>query len=335
MTEQGIQLEVMPFGDGRPKGLLYHYTTIEGLLGIIESSSLRASHVRYLNDQTEFKNAFDHEYLDVLIKSLDPQADKEGVATLYKMMMPPTDRYDTFLISFTDDEAVSSTDSVRPGDRLSQWRAYSNGSGGLSLGFDSSALVEGWTTCDLLKAGGGRFRFRCIYDESTKKDIVKQIGAKKSKDCQEIETAGKNQFISENCREPNREELIKIIQPAVGNLLHTLYGNYFLLAAKFKDEAFFEEREWRIVFYAIRDKVIEAQRAEPDKKIVKFRQGKFGITPYIDFPLNLKTNNPLRRIVVGPCPHMDEAVDAVKLLLAANEIDGVEVVPSDIPYRDW
>ncbi len=73
MAEQGLQLEMMPLVQEFPEELLYHYTTIEGLLGIVESGSLRASHIRYLNDQTEFKNAFEHDYLDVLIKSLEPQ----------------------------------------------------------------------------------------------------------------------------------------------------------------------------------------------------------------------------------------------------------------------
>jgi hypothetical protein len=327
MTEHGIQREVDQFGDGFPQGLLYHYTTIEGLLGIVKSSSLRASHVRYLNDLAEFKNAFEYTYLDVLIKSLDPQADEEGVAVLHKYMLPPVG-CDSFLISFTDDEAVPPTEKVRPrpGDRLSQWRAYSNGSGGFSLGFDCSALR---------KEGNGFWLFRCRYSEQDKQDIAKEIGTKKNEEYKEIIKEGTKQFIGENHREPNQEDLNKIIKPAVSSLLRTLSGNYFLLAAKFKDEAFSEEREWRIVFHAIREKVLEAHRAEPDRKLVEFRPGKFGVTPYVDFPLNLKTNNPLRRIVVGPCPHMEEAVDAVKFLLAANGIQGVEVEDSKIPYRNW
>ncbi len=334
MAEQGLQLEMMPLVQEFPEELLYHYTTIEGLLGIVESGSLRASHIRYLNDQTEFKNAFEHDYLDVLIKSLEPQADEDGVAALYNSMLPTMDTFDTFLISFTDDEGVSSKDDGS-GDRLSQWRAYSNGCGGLSLGFAGNALVEGWATCALQKARGGSWLFRCIYGVNDKQGVVRQIGTKRFEDLQRLKNEGIKQFVNENHRRPDQEELSEIIRPVVIKILATSYGDYFLQAARFKDEAFSEEREWRIVFHAVRDMVLNVHRAEPDTRIVKFRPGKFGVTPYIDFPLNLKTNNPLHRIVVGPCPHSDEAVDAVSLLLAANGIEGVEVVPSKIPYRDW
>jgi hypothetical protein len=39
--------------------LLYHYTTQEGLLGILESKSLRATWIHYLNDSREFWHAFE------------------------------------------------------------------------------------------------------------------------------------------------------------------------------------------------------------------------------------------------------------------------------------
>lgn len=38
-----------------PKELLYHYTTISGLKGIVESQSLWASDVRYMNDSAELQ----------------------------------------------------------------------------------------------------------------------------------------------------------------------------------------------------------------------------------------------------------------------------------------
>lgn len=44
---------------------------------------------------------------------------------------------------------------------------------------------------------------------------------------------------------------------------------------------------------------------------------------------------PLKRIVVGPGPHTAEWTETIKLLLAKNAISGVNVVPSEIPYRNW
>jgi hypothetical protein len=36
------------------KDFLYHYTSLEGLKGIINEKAIRPTHIRYLNDETEF-----------------------------------------------------------------------------------------------------------------------------------------------------------------------------------------------------------------------------------------------------------------------------------------
>ena len=43
--------------ENEPKATLYHYTSLQGLMGIIESRKLRASDVRYMNDSTELTYA--------------------------------------------------------------------------------------------------------------------------------------------------------------------------------------------------------------------------------------------------------------------------------------
>src|SRR5512133_1541887 len=42
-----------------PQGVLYHYTTFSGLLGIVGSRSLWASDIRYMNDSAELKHTAD------------------------------------------------------------------------------------------------------------------------------------------------------------------------------------------------------------------------------------------------------------------------------------
>ena len=49
----------MPLTTGGPPkdgSLLFHYTTLAGMLGIFDSWTLWATHVRYLNDFKEFAN---------------------------------------------------------------------------------------------------------------------------------------------------------------------------------------------------------------------------------------------------------------------------------------
>lgn len=45
--------------DATPPPILYHYTRLPGLLGIIDSKALWATDIRYLNDETEFHHAVD------------------------------------------------------------------------------------------------------------------------------------------------------------------------------------------------------------------------------------------------------------------------------------
>ena len=39
--------------------MLYHYTSLQGLIGIISNSSIWCSHCEYLNDSSEFNQAID------------------------------------------------------------------------------------------------------------------------------------------------------------------------------------------------------------------------------------------------------------------------------------
>jgi hypothetical protein len=47
----GINLEL---ATDSPPPILYHYTSQDGLLGILDSKSIWASKVQYLNDEQEF-----------------------------------------------------------------------------------------------------------------------------------------------------------------------------------------------------------------------------------------------------------------------------------------
>src|SRR6516164_4036522 len=51
-----LYAEWIPFHDQRPP-TLYHYTTAQGLLGIMESNRLWATNVRFLNDPSEIDYA--------------------------------------------------------------------------------------------------------------------------------------------------------------------------------------------------------------------------------------------------------------------------------------
>ena len=122
-----------------------------------------------------------------------------------------------------------------------------------------------------------------------------------------------------------------------------LIVTYFCVASFCKHHAYFEEKEWRIVLIPLPNNEFGPGFENKAPIPIKFRKGVTGITPYIEVPLGLRSiNSPLRRIVVGPTPHMDQAIIALIMLLEDKGIkikskqnpNGVEIVPSLIPYRN-
>jgi hypothetical protein len=119
-------------------------------------------------------------------------------------------------------------------------------------------------------------------------------------------------------------------------------ARFFTTAARIKNIGFREEREWRVIFQATKAALSPVEKWGERIEIVKFREGQFGRTPYIEIPLRLAetATSPLRRIVVGPGSRKEDAKRMVELLLLNQGIEvlapggkGVEIATSLIPFR--
>jgi hypothetical protein len=137
---------------------LYHYTSQAGLIGIVQNSELWATKVHYMNDSTEFSLALDLAR-DVItegwgateilgdVNSLPPRA---KVAKQIWYAIDRITKVNIFVACFCEQS-----------DLLSQWRGYSHGSYGYSVGFNAGKLA--------LRATSGSFPFflgKCIYDQN-------------------------------------------------------------------------------------------------------------------------------------------------------------------------
>jgi hypothetical protein len=327
----------------RPKGLLYHYTTLDGLIGILDTDCLRATHIRYMNDSKEFINALEH--LDDIVNELPPVL-RPGLKSFMSSVLPFIDgRNSAYIISFTDDNAQQTSPNQCPGDRLSQWRAYSSNGKGVSMGFDYDSIDKSNRGTIWPFRGSTVYFLNCLYTEDEKQRAFKGVGELVAKDFHEYFTRfwplpltfmeGAAPPLTEKCSKLDEVDEIPAIRA-------TLLMGLTINATTFKDNAFNEEKEWRVVVLLSRHNNADLEKSQ--EMPVKFRSGAIGITPYIEFPLELSTpKSPLRRIVVGPAPHMEQAVKGVEMLLEGKGIrlkrkdfpDGVEVVPSNIPYRNW
>jgi hypothetical protein len=315
-------------GEVRPDpDLLYHYTDQNGLLGILNDKCIWATHLRYLNDTSEGGIVF-----RVVLDELNSRINSDSMMELFGMQ--PVER--TGKVECEDEEIhsqgvaisswVTSQDVLvasfsEEGNLLSQWRAYSGVAGGYSIGFSRSYLCA--VGEHFLLDRPGRFYsdsnalVRCRYCDKREEELLKA-------DVENLVTA----YITEATSK-------KQSGPGIGiegfNTPGAIALKYFLplgtRSAITKNEAFREEAEWRFAF------PLHRNDTHAD---LEFRAGRSMLTPFLKVPLEWGDERiGIKKIMVGPCPHGDEATRSVQMLLKCQGIRGVEVVPSRIPYRNW
>jgi hypothetical protein len=281
------------------EGLLYHYTTQEGLLGILESKQLWATHYRYLNDASEGQIVS-----KLLFDELANRIGDEGVISQGETILSEITSQDVYVTSFSED-----------GNLLSQWRAYSGNFGGYSIGFSTNYL-EAIGKHFFNNISGPHYLpdnplIRCQYFID---DVERQLKEKIKK--------AVDSYINE------QEEIIRTyaertgcLTPAAIALKH--FRDFSRECAITKDYAFHEEREWRLV--------VNLHQFGYDGF---FRQGRSMLIPYLKIPLTCPEQRPeIKRIFIGPCPNPAEARKSIKMLLNKQNIWNVDIKDSMIPYR--
>jgi len=282
--------------DERPPKELYHYTSHEGLLGIIKNKEIWATDTDYLNDSKELYLAFDiaRNKLNVRKQSANQEEQK-----LFGIMLSMMDCYEEknsiFVCSFS---AVN--------DLLSQWRAYCR-EGGCTIGFHSKDLKE--------KAKSQQFYFvRCEYDRGRQEEII-----------DDIITYYYNLF---------QQERGKGVSSDINSLLSNVSGKFISTLIQFspilKHESFKEEHEWRLISGNRRNDYISNNTSQ-----MECRVGHSMLTPYFRFNLKeIWTKQQFLKVTIGPGLFPEKSVKAVKnlLILSGYKHPGVEM--STIPYRE-
>lgn len=309
------QAEVQP----EPE-LLYHYTDQMGLLGILKDKCIWATHSHYLNDYSEYKILFEAARV-AIYEHLASKKDEAWADTICALL-GCFERKGIYVSSFSEDSK---------GDSLTMWRGYSSDSGRYSIGFDPSEL-KSIANSFFRPEGedeGSAFVCKCDYVDPERDDLLNTI--------KEINQAGMCDIDlhfedSTGCSSSDIETKLRQTNSDIFAYLSILAE----IAVPIKHIGFKEENEWRIAL--IFDGIV------PSKK-VEFRQGRSQLVPYvkIDWKKLPDVSKIIRRIVIGPTPNMNEAAKAVEMLLEKENVpikstdcpNGVEVVPSKIPYRNW
>jgi hypothetical protein len=140
-----------------PPNILYHYTSQEALLAILGGLSVRATHIRYLNDSAEFELA-----LHLAEQIVRDRAEKLGSAA------PPIVGWLPSWLGGLSTTSQFVFSLSNQNDQLSQWRGYCPSGNGVALGFHTGTLTAP------LRATGALL-LKCVYDRSEQMALLAEL----------------------------------------------------------------------------------------------------------------------------------------------------------------
>ena len=108
----------------------------------------------------------------------------------------------------------------------------------------------------------------------------------------------------------------------VENSVTRMLASLASLCVRFKDRSFKDEAEWRMVSHP-----------NPLLLDVKFREGRYGLTPYVELPLGEALKDALVDVWIGPSVFRQVNTESVKELLSTVVLGHAPVHESRVPYR--
>lgn len=175
------------------------------------------------------------------------------------------------------------------GDLLSQWRGYCGDGVGYSVGIDCDILNE-------IALANNLNLTKCLYK------VDEQVN--------ELQT-----FFKWIIQTTNNHEGI------IAYLLQMLVTT----APRFKDKAFSEEKEWRLVGSIF------------DLSKVHFRPGKSTLVPFVKIPLisNANKRMSISKLFISPSPDTVLAKQAIHILCEKHLVNCSNVEVSKAPFKNW
>ena len=295
-----------------PLEQIFHYTTLEGLKGIIQNGEIWLTDYQYMNDLSEILHGL--ELAREVIQKMRGKPQYCGKEALFES-------FQNALRESPEDRICIACFSIDDGDSLSQWRAYSKKGAGVSIGFNTRA-TRFWSPWALLD--------RVTYDDVEQRKKLENLfhiySVLVSWDHNKITVDIRG---NETPLDKSKEIIPFLI---ISELLR--YLTYF------KNKSFSDEHEARWVCR-------ESKRISTDIGFQAapkhFRISNNKIIPYMtssDFakinPRNDKTNSiklPITEIVVGPQENIEVVISGIRELLDYYGYESVSIRKSRVPFR--
>jgi len=277
-------------------GALFHYTDLGGLIGIVANADLWLTHSRYSNDDQELTHGRD------VAKSVIGEA---------RLLVPSPgadwvdylDLVEQF-VNDAADEAVYVCCFCKADNLLSQWRGYGANGTGVSIKFTPTGFSD--VTGSDSPYGGLMRLWKVFYKLDQQRKIM-------------------NDALSFAYTHISTDPIATRARRAADAIA--------FFVPTFKNEAFKDEREWRLIF------------TPPANCVVKphFRSAGGMLIPYYtlrDLAPSVASSTataklPINGVTVGPSVRQTLNVRSVEAILEAAGYDRVQapVVPSQIPFR--
>ena len=293
---------------------LFHYTSIEGLRGILENRCLWATHFEKLNDSTEV--VYGRKLVSKIIQDRIERCSELPNLILHSML----DDHESILANID----IYLACLCENGDLLSQWRAYSNGGKGFSLGFKPRMNIEGSKPTLPSPQQFGFGVTRVIYDEQKQHELFYGLIHRVFTRIEQTLTMGSEYF---------EDQFHGFLETTTSPLLEAMLYLNFQMCYRVKNPSFHEEKEWRLVYIMGNEKTA----GEPGTPEVKHRIRNGIDIAYVEIPINSAAPNDycfdVTRIICGPGFTPDSMRDEIETLLNSVGFNGIAIENSKIPLR--
>ena len=316
-----------------PPEIVYHYCSLESFFNIINSSTIRLTNIAKSNDREEIRYSFDA-FEDTLRKSCKEFSQKYIDNTEMKKFFDDID-YDSLVSRAVVNEsliyyvACFSSES----DLLSQWRGYANDGKGIAIGFYSRNFM-------LAKDSKNIKYDKITYDMKTAKlDLHNRI----------IDKLRKANFKANN---------FLSISPYM-DAINDIISEMVYKAVFYKNPAFQEENEWRLVYYPFgnirnllishKSKDLSSNQLFYDRMYepieykkeyngiirgnMQFRCSDNKIISYVDMNFDSIKEHMLADIVIGPKSFADDKDLRLFLMSKGYDLSKISIRKSKATYQ--
>ena len=290
---------------------IYHYTSISGLISIIESQSIFCTNINFLNDKKEFKHGVS--IIEKVIQKLKKENLENSVLEMVEKHIDQIYKGERYVTCFSKD-----------GDLLSQWRAYANQGKGVSIGFDFltfSHSVEQFIH-------GKHIEYQEDLQLQVTEELIRII----------------IQFFLD------RKDIIDWADYGFEWLVNTVIIEFLQdIIASYKSSSFKEEQEYRFEYLIdgniVKKKGVKINFRSSETLIIPYIQLETKYRRFIQDkekgkydgcgadPIFAINKFPIKEIIVGPSLDFETIKLGLDELLLKHKYDNVKIIKSEIPYR--